>query len=144
MTPGLPVLITIKQSFNVLLLTSLKWFENVNGARTANFGEVQFFFRANIGNNQMKGLALVSVYGQPDPDLLRDSSQALWVSIYHGDEALKVIDIKSISTCVAMIPFTKLPDGRFFVCEKMGLEVAYLADTQEDAEDPGDPDDIYV
>ena len=92
----------------------------------------------------MKGLALVSVYGQPDPDLLHDSSQALWVSIYHGDEALKVIDIKSISTCVAMIPFTKPPDSCFFVCEKMGLEVAYLADTQEDAEDPGDPDDIYV
>jgi len=78
------IMVCIKQSFNVLSLTSLKWFENINRARTANFGEVQFFFRANTGNNQMKGLALVSVYGQPDPDLLRDSSQALWVSRYHG------------------------------------------------------------
>jgi len=38
------VMVWIKQSFNVLSLTSLKWFENVNGACTANFGEVQFFF----------------------------------------------------------------------------------------------------
>jgi len=92
----------------------------------------------------MKGLALVSVYGQPDPDLLHDSSQALWVLTYHGNDALKVIDIKSISTCVAMIPFTKPPDGRFFVCKKMGLEVAYLADTQEDSEDPSNSNDLDV
>jgi len=53
---------------------------------------------------------------------------------------LKVIEIKTIATCVAMVPFTKPPDGRFFVCEKMGLEIGHLGGSQEDPDDPDDPD----
>jgi hypothetical protein len=90
--------------------------------------------------NEIKGLALISLYDPPDPDLLRDSSNALWVAHYRGDDNLKVIDIKSIATCVAMIPFTKPPDGRFFVCEKMGLEVGNLSGLIEVEGDIGDPD----
>lgn len=117
-----------------------KWFETVNGEQQANYGEVQFFFRATFLDDEIRGLALVSVYDPPDLDLLRESSHALWVTLYRGNESLKVINITSISTCVAMIPFTKPPDGRFFVCEKMGLEIGYLGGLQEDAGDANDPD----
>ncbi|KAF8151584.1 hypothetical protein B0H34DRAFT_664807 [Crassisporium funariophilum] len=105
-----------------------------------NYGEVQFFFRATFQDNETRGLALVSVYDPPDPDLLRDSSHALWVSLYRGNESLKVINITLISTCVAMVPFAKPPDGRFFVCEKMGLEIGYLGGSQEEDGDANDPD----
>ncbi|KAF8956352.1 hypothetical protein BDZ97DRAFT_1671721, partial [Flammula alnicola] len=112
----------------------------VYGEQQVNYGEVQFFFRATVQDNEIRGLALISVYDPPDPDLLRESSHALWVALYRGNESLKVIDITSISTCVAMIPFTKPPDGRFFVCEKMGLEIGYLGGSYEDAGDANDPD----
>lgn len=123
----------------ITFIHNLKFSETVNGNQTTNFGEVQFFFRATV-NNTTKGLALISVYDPPDEDLLRDSSNALWVALYRGEDHLKVIDIKSIATCVAMVPFTKPPDGRFFVCEKMGLEVGNLGGFHEDAGDIGDLD----
>jgi hypothetical protein len=88
----------------------------------------------------MHELALISVYGPPDAELLQQSSGALWVSQYHGCEELKIIDIKSIATCVAMIPFIDPPDGRFFVCEKMGLEIGYLGGVEEDLDNENDPD----
>lgn len=106
---------------------------------TTQYGEVQFFFRAKLGN-EIKACALVSVYGPPDEDLLHESSHALWLCHYNGNETLKVIDIKQIATCVAMIPFTDPPDGRFFVCEKMGLQVSLFTGTEEDPWDPSDPD----
>lgn len=59
---------------------------------------------------------------------------------YLGNDNLKVIDIKSIATCVAMIPFTSPSDGRFFVCDKMGLEIGLYTGTQENPDDPDDPD----
>jgi hypothetical protein len=102
-----------------------------------HFGEVQFFFRSDI-RGEVIALALVSEFGPPDNELLAESSNALWVSHYLGNQNLRIIEIKSISTCVAMVPFTKPPDGRFFVCEKMGLEVGSLGEPADDE------DDIYV
>ena len=116
-----------------------KWTEIVDNIQVTHFGEVQFFFRAEI-EGQMHGLALISKYGPPDAELLHQSSNALWVSQYQGNEQLKVINIKSIATCIAMIPFMDPPDGRFFVCEKMGLEIGYLGGVDEDLNGANDPD----
>lgn len=111
-----------------------------DGTQRATFGEVQYFFRAQISTEVTKALALISVYDPPDADLLQESSHALWVTKYRGNMALKVIDIKTIKTCVAMVPFTKPADGHFFVCEKMGLEVGYYGGEYEDPNDSDDPD----
>ena len=50
---------------------------------------------------------------------------------YQGVSSLEVILVKQIISCVAMVPFKQPHDGRFFVCEKMGLDMAFLGSIQE-------------
>ena len=99
--------------------------------KSPSFGEVQYFFQAKIQENT-ETLALISSYGSPDPTLLTESSGALMVCQYRGVASLEVICVKKIASCIAMVPFTAPPDGRFFVCEKVGLAVAFLGSAQEE------------
>lgn len=48
---------------------------------------------------------MVSVYSDPDENLLKESSDTLCVVRYQGTEALHVIDAKWISSVMALIPF---------------------------------------
>ena len=106
----------------------------------AAFGEVQFFFQLMIDNKE-ETVALLSVFGDPDPHLLQESSGTLIVCEYRGNNSLEVVPVKTISTCIAMIPFKNPEDNLFFVCNKMVLDVAFLGGAQEeDLED----DDFYV
>ncbi|KAF8149993.1 hypothetical protein B0H34DRAFT_757239 [Crassisporium funariophilum] len=90
---------------------------------------------ARLGG-QIKTLAMISVFGPPDAQLLQESSGSLIVCNYQGFEELKVIAVQQILSCVAMVPFGSPPDGRYFVCEKMGLEMAFLGRyNNEDLED---------
>ena len=107
----------------------------------ASFGEVQFFFQLVIDNAE-ETVALISVFDNPDPHLLQESSGALVVCKYRGNNSLEVVPVKTISTCIAMIPFKNPEDNLFFVCNKMGLDVAFLGGAQEVEED--EYDDIYV
>lgn len=106
----------------------------------AAFGEVQFFFQLKIGDIE-EMVALISVFGNPDQHLLQESSGALLVCEYRGNNSLEVIPVKTISTCITMIPFKNPEDNRFFVCNKMGLDVAFLGAAQE-VED--EDNDFYV
>jgi hypothetical protein len=65
---------------------------------------------------------------------LAESSAALIVCQYRGIASLEVILVKNIISCIAMIPFTEPHDGRFFVCEKMGLDVTFLGGSQQEDE----------
>ena len=94
------------------------------------FAEVQYFFRAKLHGNE-ETLALVSTYSPPEPVLLTESSGALMVCKYRGISSLEVIRVKNIISCIAMVPFKDPHDGRFFVCEKMGLDMACLGGMQE-------------
>lgn len=76
---------------------------------------------------------MVSVYSEPDSALLAESSGALVVCQYRGIAALEIISIKQIASCIAMVPFKNAIDGRFYLCEKMGLDIAFLAGAQEEA-----------
>ena len=105
----------------------------------ATFGEVQFFFQLKIDNEE-ETVALISVFGNPDQRLLQESSGALLVCEYRGNNSLEVV--KTISTCIAMIPFKNPEDNLFFVCNKMGVDVAFLGGAQEVEEE--DDDDFYV
>jgi len=95
------------------------------------FAEVQYFFMAKLQQGD-KALALISVFGAPDATLHRESSGALLVCQYRGIAALEVISVKQITSAVAMVPFKDPSSGKFFVCEKIGLDVAYLSGSQEE------------
>ncbi|KAF8156749.1 hypothetical protein B0H34DRAFT_658247, partial [Crassisporium funariophilum] len=95
------------------------------------FAEVQYFFRAKLHENE-ETFALISRYGPPDPILLTESSGALMVCQYKGITSLEVILVKEIISRIAMVPFKQPHDGQFFVCEKMGLDMAFLGGIQED------------
>ena len=95
------------------------------------FAEVQFFFQVFIQGTEQT-VALISKYSSPDEEFLDMSSGALLVCRYSGMAALEVISVKNIASCVAMVPFKEPEDSHFFVCEKMGLEVAFLGGAREE------------
>lgn len=94
------------------------------------FAEVQYYFQMII-NNEVRSLALVSVYSPPDRDILSESYNTLWACRYQGDEGLKAVDVKSITAVISMPPLPGGPDGTFFVLEKPGLDVAHMGGQDE-------------
>jgi hypothetical protein len=83
--------------------------------------------------DETRAFALVSPYSPPNGHLLQVSYGALVVCRYRGDEVLQVIDVESILSVVAMVPFPFLLDGDdsyYFMIEKVGLDV-----TEADTED---------
>jgi hypothetical protein len=97
--------------------------------------EVYFFIHLRHNGIEM-GLALVSLYSEPHRDLLQISHGTLWSSEYHGDSALKFVDVKAIKSVVAMIPHSPVIRGqearaRFFLVEKPGFDVAIIAGIEE-------------
>ena len=99
-----------------------------------HFGEVYFFYRISVGEDDWQPVALVSLYSAPDPTLLKMSSNTLLVCQYHGEDSLVLVEANSIKSVVAMVPFMEKSEGdrprrhddRFFVVEKPGLSLAEL------------------
>ena len=85
-----------------------------------------------------KTLVLVSIYSPPDEALLEDSYNTVWLCRYRGNKALKVIDVKTITAVVAMVPHPPSPgasgveERRVFVVKKPGLDVAHMGGNDED------------
>ena len=89
-----------------------------------------------IGSKE-KTLALLSIYSPPNQALLDASFNTLWSCTHQGDAGLKVVDVKTISSVVAMIPhsaqnFPGDTTGHFFVVEKPGLDVAHMGGNDEE------------
>ena len=89
---------------------------------------------------QYKVLALVSVYSPPHAGLFEASNGTVLSCIYHGAAHIKVIDISSIVSVVAMVPHDPFPNvrdrqERYFVAEKPGLEATVLGGIEEDQEE---------
>lgn len=79
---------------------------------------------------------MVSMYSQPDSDLLEMSHNTVWVFRYPGSLSLRVIEVKVIMSVVAMIPVPPslgMPPGgqHFFLVEKPGLDLAWLGGSVE-------------
>ena len=111
------------------------------------FGEVQYFFQAHLQDNQMITLVLASVYRPPNRQTLTNSSNALWTCEYFGHEAFQVFPVTWIKSCVVMPPLKKPADEWFYLCEKMGLAVAYKGGIIENVkgnEGNDDLDDMYL
>jgi hypothetical protein len=94
------------------------------------FAEVQYYFQMVV-NDEEKALALVSIYSPPDRDILKESYNTLWVCTYRGDQALKVVDVKSIMAVISLPPLPGGLDGTFFLTEKPGLDVAHMGGRDE-------------
>jgi hypothetical protein len=94
------------------------------------FAEVQYYFQMVV-NDKEKALALVSIYSPLDRDILKESYNTLWVCTYCGDQALKVVDVKSIMAVISLPPLPGGPDGTFFLTEKPGLDVAHMGGRDE-------------
>jgi hypothetical protein len=101
------------------------------------FAKVIYYFQIAIGKIQ-KTLAIVSIYSPPHVGLLALSNHTLWSCTYQGDASLRVIDVRSISVVIAMVPhqpFTEDPVLCLFVVEKPGLAVASLGGSTKSISD---------
>lgn len=75
-------------------------------------------------------LAVISVYSEPNPDLLTVSHGTFASCQYFGDDALVVVDVSCIESVVAMVPHNPLhskdSELHFFLVERPGLDIANL------------------
>ncbi|KAJ7939890.1 hypothetical protein B0H13DRAFT_1586685, partial [Mycena leptocephala] len=72
-------------------------FTDLEGQET--YGEVQFFFQADLENGETATSALIHPYSAPDPELLEVSSQTLWVCDQLDDDTpMEVIEVDAISS----------------------------------------------
>ncbi|KAA1473446.1 hypothetical protein DENSPDRAFT_779875 [Dentipellis sp. KUC8613] len=106
----------VRMARNVKMKLNAEW----------HFGEVQYYFCLHI-NQKIVPLAMVSMYGPPDADLLKLSSHTVWSCQYQGQSAMKVVHVNTIQSVVAMVPHQSRQEwtNRYFVVEKMGLDIAY-------------------
>ncbi|KIY48821.1 hypothetical protein FISHEDRAFT_42610 [Fistulina hepatica ATCC 64428] len=116
------------------------------------FAEVQFYFIQLDSRGTQIPYALVSLYGPPCMDIWQLSSKTIWKCTYQGDHGLHVVHVETILAVIGMVPFPEVDldmgeqtlcedSQEFFVVEKMGLDVMYLAkDINEETE--GDAADL--
>lgn len=108
------------------------------------YGEVLYFFQHKIGNN-VHTLAVVSLYGLENALLLAESSGTVWACQAQGDDTLVVIDVKTILTCIAMVPHTFVipntdPLQLFLAMDKIGAEIGNMGEAGDDSDDDDDDD----
>jgi len=98
---------------------------------------VQFFF-----HHQGKAFAVISTFSNPDDELLQSSHQTVYVCRYQGDQGLEVIEVNTICSVVAMVPFDQPQESnaifqtgqRYFMVEKFGLDMDCSREHQEENE----------
>lgn len=106
------------------------------------FAKVLYYFHVPMkGIHEDAVFAMVSVHRPPNMDLLKEFLYTLW-SCQPGDETtLCVIPVQAIKSVVAVIPHPTMVDrdlqqrfeGRVYVIEKMGLDLATMAGIEDDA-----------
>ncbi|KAG6895036.1 hypothetical protein C0992_003433 [Termitomyces sp. T32_za158] len=109
----------------------------------SNFAEVQYYFHLRFGDI-VHTLAVISVFSPPDPILLEKSSSTVYACSYLGTRSLKVIDVCQIKSVVAMIPdfevtaagVIQMPTDKYFLVEKLGLDITVLLGEKEEDEGP--------
>jgi hypothetical protein len=108
----------------------------VDSGNAVEFAEVRFYFRITVQSHDLS-LACVSCYSRPHEGLLQASRGTLWSCTHH--EAIKVIDITSISAVVAMVPHEPFPgEKRLFLVQKPGLDTTTIGGSIEDMMDLDD------
>ena len=80
---------------------NIDWQIDIDG--NINFAEVLYYFQIPLSAGT-RTLAMISCYGSHHQELYEQSHKTLWVAQYLGEESLKVVDVKSIRSVVAMVP----------------------------------------
>ncbi|KAH9937852.1 uncharacterized protein BXZ73DRAFT_44615 [Epithele typhae] len=106
-----------------------------------SYGEIRYFFEFKLpGGTEPHTVAMVSMWGTPEPKILELSYGAIQSCLPGGDDALTVLPVHHIKSVVAMVPHPQPIEhrdeqidltGRFFVVEKPGLGVAHLGGVVE-------------
>jgi hypothetical protein len=98
------------------------------------YAEVLYFFVVYKGDLQHT-LAAVQTFALPDPDLLKESYGTLRVCRFPGEEGVVVVDAKSLTDVVGMVPFRRhaqergdLNQREYFPIEKMSLTSIQITD----------------
>jgi hypothetical protein len=79
--------------------------------------DVKYFFRLHFGNI-IHSLAVVSVFSPPDKGLLEESHRAAYICHHLGAAALRVVDVKAITSVVSMVPdYQVMPEGDIVIPE---------------------------
>lgn len=80
-------------------------------------------------------LAIISMYSQPNTNLLMVSHGTYASCQYFGDDTLVAIDVLHIKSVVAMVPHnpphSKDSELHFFLIEQPGLDIANLGSNEE-------------
>ena len=110
-------------------------------------GEVQFFTQlgqtAEDSTTLFNNIAVMKLYSEPDPQLVRQFSQVLATLTLLN--SIKISDTKTIKSVVAMIPHkivltSGVKEEQFFMLEKPGLDILDLVAPYNPEHD--DTDDI--
>ncbi|KAJ8690902.1 hypothetical protein PTI98_012298 [Pleurotus ostreatus] len=121
-----------RRSRNVKLITN----------SIVQIAEVMYYFKFHV-NGLTLSLAMVTLYGTPDPTILEDSSNLLWVCDFPAaGTAICVVDAKSVESVIGMVPYKWKPvidlaeghlmkPGKYFMVEQLSHNVA-IVDTSED------------
>lgn len=98
-----------------------------------HFAEVLFYFLFRTqASNELKPVAMVSLYGPHHEELWKASSHTYWTARHLRDNGILVIDVKNIDSVVMMAPDTRygsrIQDGteldRWYQMEKPGLKLS--------------------
>ena len=109
--------------------------------------EVQYYFAISM-NDDRKYVALVSLLDPPDARLYESSHGTLSVHEYNGDDNLIVVDIKSIRSSIALVPFpppdnpTDADRNLFFMFDDLGFDVAEMDVDADVGANDDDNDDV--
>lgn len=89
------------------------------------FAKVHFYFLLEDANKKLVPYTLISMYGPPNAEMLKDSYHTLFACPYQGDFALQIIHVSLIVSVVSMQPLSWLPghaENLWLVAEKSGLD----------------------
>ncbi|KAG1759571.1 hypothetical protein EV702DRAFT_982724 [Suillus placidus] len=95
--------------------------------------EVYFYFNMTI-HGQRKTFAMVSEYSDPHQDLLQRSYHTVFACQYHGDASLKLTEVSTIQSVVAMVPhqFPGIDGTLFYLIERPGLDIITIGGINEE------------
>jgi hypothetical protein len=106
-----------------------------NGERC--YAEVLYFFVVQKDDIQHT-LAAVQMFTLPDPLLLNESYGTLHVCRFLCEEGVEVVDAKSLTDVVGMVPFSRpaqergdLHQGEFFPIEKISLTSTQITEDDD-------------
>jgi hypothetical protein len=86
------------------------------------------------GTRKDRAVALVSLYSDPHPGLLAESSQTYWTMSHGKDTNMLVVDVKTIQSAVCIAPDKRYgrryQDGteknRWYMSERPGLKLSSM------------------